>query len=274
MHRKRSSGSSLSPHRERSTARVSEVRSNGALFMENIKQEVESIDADVTPSRIQTAFKSRPSLDSHGILETDTDLIRRGGSISLRTCKEEHDASPDSGDSTFSLFASLLDSALQGLISIPDLILHFENCCRDVSESIRYGSNEMHRVMEDKLMRQKARILLDEAASWSLLWHLYGKGNEELPEDLILLPTTSHLEACQFVVKNHTAQLCLRIVQWLEGLASKALDLDRKINQTHNLTGMLINPFAVLHISKKEETYSFTVLSDVPEGTNGSTVTL
>ncbi|XP_070016411.1 nuclear pore complex protein NUP107-like isoform X1 [Nicotiana sylvestris] len=86
----------------------------------------------------------------------------------------------------------------------------------------------MHRVMEDKLMRQKARILLDEAASWSLLWHLYGKGNEELPEDLILLPTTSHLEACQFVVKNHTAQLCLRIVQWLEGLASKALDLDRK----------------------------------------------
>lgn len=82
--------------------------------MENIKQEVESIDADVTPSRIQTAFKSRPSLDSHGILETDTDLIRRGGSISLRTCKEEHDASPDSGDSTFSLFASLLDSALQG----------------------------------------------------------------------------------------------------------------------------------------------------------------
>ncbi|XP_075087245.1 nuclear pore complex protein NUP107 isoform X1 [Nicotiana tabacum] len=230
---KRSSGSSLSPHRERSTARVSEVRSNGALFMENIKQEVESIDADVTPSRIQTAFKSRPSLDSHGILETDTDLIRRGGSISLRTCKEEHDASPDSGDSTFSLFASLLDSALQGLISIPDLILHFENCCRDVSESIRYGSNEMHRVMEDKLMRQKARILLDEAASWSLLWHLYGKGNEELPEDLILLPTTSHLEACQFVVKNHTAQLCLRIVQWLEGLASKALDLDRKVRGSH-----------------------------------------
>ncbi|XP_019241688.1 PREDICTED: nuclear pore complex protein NUP107-like, partial [Nicotiana attenuata] len=96
-----------------------------------------------------------------------------------------------------------------------------------------YGSNEMHRVMEDKLMRQKARILLDEAASWSLLWHLYGKGNEELPEDLILLPTTSHLEACQFVVKNHTAQLCLRIVQWLEGLASKALDLDRKVRGSH-----------------------------------------
>ncbi|XP_055836323.1 nuclear pore complex protein NUP107 [Solanum dulcamara] len=230
---KRSSGSSLSPHRERSAARISEIRSNGALFMENIKQEFESIDANVTPSGIQTASRRRPSHDSHGISDTDTDLIRRGGSLSLRTCKVEHDASQDSGDSTFTLFASLLDSALQGLISIPDLILHFENCCREVSESIRYGSNEMHRVMEDKLMRQKARILLDEAASWSLLWHLYGKGNEELPEDLIMLPTTSHLEACQFVAKNHTAQLCLRIVQWLEGLASKALDLDRKVRGSH-----------------------------------------
>ncbi|KAK4726467.1 hypothetical protein R3W88_031384 [Solanum pinnatisectum] len=230
---KRSSGSSLSPHRERSAARISENRLNGALFMENIKQEVESIDADLTPSGIQTASRRRPFLDSHGISDTDTDLIRRGGSLSLRTCKEEHDASQDSGDSTFTLFASLLDSALQGLISIPDLILHFESCCREVSEAIRYGSNEMHTVMEDKLMRQKARILLDEAASWSLLWHLYGKGNEELPEDLIMLPTTSHLEACQFVVKNHTAQLCLRIVQWLEGLASKALDLDRKVRGSH-----------------------------------------
>jgi nuclear pore complex protein Nup107 len=30
---------------------------------------------------------------------------------------------------------------------------------------------------EDKLMQQKAQLLLDEAASWSLLWYLYGKGN-------------------------------------------------------------------------------------------------
>lgn len=42
-------------------------------------------------------------------------------------------------------------------------------------------------------------------------------------------PSTSHLEACQFVVNDHTAQLCLRIVQWLEGLASKALDLESKV---------------------------------------------
>lgn len=42
-------------------------------------------------------------------------------------------------------------------------------------------------------------------------------------------PSTSHLEACQFAVNSHTAQLCLRIVLWLEELASKSLDLERKV---------------------------------------------
>ena len=41
----------------------------------------------------------------------------------------------------------------------------------------RYGSTERHRIVEDRLMRQTAQLLLDEAASWSLLWYLYGKGN-------------------------------------------------------------------------------------------------
>ncbi|KAL7233636.1 hypothetical protein ACSBR1_017280 [Camellia fascicularis] len=59
--------------------------------------------------------------------------------------------------------------------------------------------------------------------------------NEELPEDLILSPTTSHLEACQFVVADHTAQLGLWIVHWLEGLASKVLDLD---NEKHTVQGV------------------------------------
>jgi len=40
---------------------------------------------------------------------------------------------------------------------------------------------------------------------------------------------TSHVVACEFVAEDHTAQLCLRIVQWLEGLASKALDLEAKV---------------------------------------------
>lgn len=234
---KRHSASSLSPQHESTPSRLSEMRSNAALFLESIKQEVESLDTDQrgTPFKTQTTSKRRSSIFSHGASEADygDELVYRGGIHSLNIGKQEEDAFIDGGDTTFSMFASLLDSALQGLMPIPDLILRFESACRDVSESIRYGSNERHRIVEDKLMRQKARFLLDEAASWSLLWYLYGKGNEEIPGDLILLPTTSHLEACQFVASNHTAQLCLRIVQWLEGLASKALDLDSKVRGSH-----------------------------------------
>nr|CAD1816979.1 unnamed protein product [Ananas comosus var. bracteatus] len=46
-------------------------------------------------------------------------------------------------------------------------------------------------------------------------------------------PTTSHQEACQFVTSDHTAQLCLRIVLWLEGLASEDLDSEKKVRGTH-----------------------------------------
>ncbi|KAK9281423.1 hypothetical protein L1049_004325 [Liquidambar formosana] len=243
---KRHSASSISPHQENSVSKFSEARllydgqsiqrrPNAALLLEDIKREVESFDADLsegTPAKIQSASKRRSSIDSHGISEMDVgvDSIRRAGSYSLKYCKHEDDTLADSGETTFALFASLLDSALQGLMPIPDLILRFERCCRNVSESIRYGSNGRHRVVEDKLMRQKGRLLIDEAASWSLLWFLYGKGNKSLTS---ISPPTSHLEACQFVATDHTAQLCLRIVQWLEGLASKALDLDNKVRGSH-----------------------------------------
>ncbi|CAL5379512.1 unnamed protein product [Camellia sinensis] len=210
-----------------------ERRPNAALFLEDIKQEVESYDSDQlegTPAKTQSALWRKSLAGSPGVSEADAvaDSICRPGSYSLKSCKHEDDALSDGGYTTFTLFASLLDSALQGLMPIPNLILQFERSCRNVSESIRYGSNERHRIVEDKLMRQKARLLLDEAASWSLLWR-----NEELPEDLMLSPTTSHLEACQFVVADHTAQLGLRIVQWLEGLASKVLDLDNEVRGSH-----------------------------------------
>lgn len=246
---KRHLASSLSPHQENSVSRFSEARllydgqsiqtrPNAALLLEDIKQEVESFDADHlegTPAKSQFASKRRSSVDSHGISEMDVGIesIRRAGSYSLKYCKHEDDTSVDSGETIYNLFASLLDSAVQGLMPYTDMILQFESCCRNVSESIRYGSNGRHRVVEDKLMRQKARLLLDEAASWSLLWFLYGKGNEELPDDVLLSPPTSHLEACQFVATDHTAQLCLRIVQWLEGLASKALDFDNQVRGSH-----------------------------------------
>ncbi|KAF2323644.1 hypothetical protein GH714_036445 [Hevea brasiliensis] len=211
---------------------------NAALLLENIKQEADSVDTDHfegTPARTHSAFKRRLSMDSHDISEVDlgVDSIRWLGSESLKACKIEDESLTDTGETIFGLFASLLDSSIQGLMPIPDLILRFEKSCRNVSESIRYGPNIRHRVVEDKLMRQKAQLLLDEAATWSLLWYLYGKVTEEPPEELIVSPSTSHLEACQFVVNDHTAQSCLRIVQWLEGLASKALDLESKVRGSH-----------------------------------------
>lgn len=229
---KRQSGSSLSPYHDNSSSRLSEGRrSNTALFLEDIKQEVDSFNyREGTPSRSYSAYKRR-SPDSHVL--SDTDLARRGASHSLKACKIEEDATLDVGETTFAFFASLLDSSLQDLMSFPDLILQFEKTCRDVSESIRYGADGRHRIVEDRLTRQKAQFLLDEAASWSLLWYLYGKGIEEIPEDLVMFPTTSHLEACQYVSKDITAQSCLRIVQWLEGLASKALDLENKVRGSH-----------------------------------------
>ncbi|KAL4625298.1 hypothetical protein ACB092_05G015500 [Castanea dentata] len=235
---KRHSATSISPLREHSASKFSESRllydgqsihspTNAALFLENIKQEAESIVADRsegTPARTQSASKWRSSIDGHGT---------PARTQSLKACKHEDDSFADVGDTTFALFASLLDSAIQGLMPIPDLILRFERSCRNVSESMRYGSNVHHQVVEDKLMRQKAQLLLDEAASWSLLWYLFGKVSEELPKELILYPQTSHLEACQFVAEDHTAQLCLRVVQWLEDLASKALDLESKVQGSH-----------------------------------------
>ncbi|KAI8025593.1 Nuclear pore complex protein NUP107 [Camellia lanceoleosa] len=115
-----------------------ERRPNTALFLEDIKQEVESFGADQlegTPSKTQSSLlrKSLVAIVVY-LRRCCHDSIRRPGSYSLKSCKHEDGALLDGGDTTFTLFASLLDSALQG--------------------------------------------------------------NEELPEDLMLSPITSHLEAC------------------------------------------------------------------------------
>uniref|UniRef100_A0A7N0RJF5 Nuclear pore complex protein n=2 Tax=Kalanchoe fedtschenkoi TaxID=63787 RepID=A0A7N0RJF5_KALFE len=236
---------STSPYSENSAAKSGksriltdghnvERRANTTLLLEDIKQEVEGYDVDYTPSGGKSISRRRNFTDPYGMLEMNNGdgYMGKGESYS-KYCKVEDGVSADDGESTFAEFASLLDSALQGSVQFPDLILHFERVCRDVSESLRYGSSARYSVVEDKIMRQKAKLLLDEAASWSLLWFLFGKGNDELPEDLLMTPSTSHLEACQFVANDHTAQLCLRVVQWLEGLASKALDLENKVRGSH-----------------------------------------
>ncbi|KAI8028124.1 Nuclear pore complex protein NUP107 [Camellia lanceoleosa] len=193
-----------------------ERRPNPALFLEDIKQEVESFDSDQlegTPARTQSALWRKSLAGSCGVSEVDAaaDSIRRPGSYSLKSCKHEDDALSDGGDTTFTLFASLLDSALQGLMPIPDLILQFERSCRNVSESIRYGSNERHRIVEDKLTR--------------LLLGLFC-GNEELPEDLMLL-----MHLLLLTLKFSIMFSCSYF--WLEGLASKVLDLDNEVRSSH-----------------------------------------
>lgn len=148
--RKRHSPSSLSPHREKSVDRLAEIRSNSALFLENIKQEVESLHSDhvTTPLKMQNDTKWRSSLESHVISGTDfgVDATRQGGSISLITCKEENDAVVDDEGTTFSLFASLLDSALKGSlyfnISILSLILYLhKKCCESLILQFEHNSS-------------------------------------------------------------------------------------------------------------------------------------
>ncbi|PWA36400.1 sucrose transport protein [Artemisia annua] len=147
------------------------------------------------------------------------------------------------GENEINGFASLFDSALQGLMSIPDLILRHDAACQLINNSC----SERHNIVEDGLMRQKARLLLDEAASWSLLWYLYGKGNEEIPEDSVV-----------FVADDHNAHLCFRLVQWLEGLASKALDLENK--ETEN-NGEDIDEDDIPEITKWEAIAWLTILT-------------
>lgn len=110
--RKRNSASSLSPQHDGSASRLSEIRSNAALFLEDIKQEVESLDMDhgVTPSKGQTSSKRRALIDGQG----PSELGFGSGIQSLKALKQEEDGLFDGGDTTFSLFASLLDSAMQG----------------------------------------------------------------------------------------------------------------------------------------------------------------
>ncbi|KAL9274262.1 Nuclear pore complex protein NUP107-like protein [Drosera capensis] len=179
------SAASMSPQIDTSAFKLSDGRMNPTLLLEDIKQEVESLSyRERTPFRSHSSYKKQ---------SPDGDEFSPAG------IKIEYDELLDDGETTFSLFASLLEFALQGSTSFADLILQFEESCRNISESIRYGPD----------------------------------GTEEIPEDLTLSPATSHLLACQFVATDLTAQLCLRIVQWLEGLASKALDLENKVRGSH-----------------------------------------
>ncbi|KAG8090488.1 hypothetical protein GUJ93_ZPchr0011g26904 [Zizania palustris] len=241
-YRKRLSSSNASPLSGTTISNFSEARlfcdrdsiqrrPNAGLLLEEIKQEAADIsDFDgLEGSKLFGSAKRRASFDAS---DAGFSSGRQAVQPTLKSVKMEEDI-PHEGETTFTTFASLLDSAIQGLMPFPDVILQFERTCRNTSESIRSAATGKLRMVEDKLTQQKSQLLLDEAASWSLLWYLYGKGNEELPGELFVAPTTSHQEACRFVATDLTAQLCMRIVLWLEGLASEALDLEKKVRGSH-----------------------------------------
>ncbi|CAL5330404.1 unnamed protein product [Camellia sinensis] len=82
-----------------------ERRPNAALFLEDIKQEVESFDADQlegTPSKTQSALWRKSLAGSRGVSEVDVaaDSIRQPGSYSLKSCKNEDDALSEGGHTT------------------------------------------------------------------------------------------------------------------------------------------------------------------------------
>ena len=106
------------PHEEVSSPNVSENRllydgdhihspTNTALLLENIKEEVDSFHTGL----YQAEAVSGGDVDG----DDDEGMFRRVESQSLKACKVENDELAESGDTTFALFASLFDSALQGL---------------------------------------------------------------------------------------------------------------------------------------------------------------
>lgn len=245
-YRKRLSSSNVSPLLGRSLSKTSGPRllydgesiprqPNAGLLLEDIKQEaadysnVESLDG----LRLFGSPK-RTSLDGGSASDAAYSSGRQAVRQTLKPVKLEDDMYvPHEGETPSTMFATLLDSGIQGLMHFPDVIQQFERTCRNASESIRSAATGKLRVVEEKLMQQNAQLLLDEAASWSLLWHIYGKEHEELSGELLVPPITSHQEACRFVAVDITAQLCLRIILWLEGLASEALDLEKKVRGPH-----------------------------------------
>lgn len=125
---KRQSPSNISPLLGSSVSKFSEARllydgnniqkrPNAALLLEEIKQEVESFEPDgFDGPRVPNAAKRRVSVDGRAVsdLHANFSSIRQSASQSLKLIKQEDDMLPDGGETIFTLFASLLDSALQG----------------------------------------------------------------------------------------------------------------------------------------------------------------
>jgi hypothetical protein len=121
--RKRHLNSSASVEQDYSASKLSESGlfydghnihspTNAALILENIKQEVESLDADYLDEKSLYSSRKRLSADIAGVpgMDDGFDSLR----YSLKACKQEGDSLGDDADNIFNLFASLFDSSLTG----------------------------------------------------------------------------------------------------------------------------------------------------------------
>lgn len=152
--------------------------------------------------------------------------------VVLRKVKEEPgigDEMPDSAEQSYGRFATLTNAALQDELSLPEFMEQCEVTCHDLAQVVKEEASEGHRVTEERLMRQTAQMLHSESGTWSLLWYLFGKEAQEMySDDPVVYPATSTQEAVQFIMSEPFAQQCMRIVQWLETMASKDLDYQKK----------------------------------------------
>jgi hypothetical protein len=131
--RKRHLNSSASVEQDYSASKLSESGlfydghnihspTNAALILENIKQEVESLDADYLDEKSLYSSRKRLSADIAGVpgMDDGFDSVR----YSLKACKQEGDSLGDDADNIFNLFASLFDSSLTGTTRFTLFILH------------------------------------------------------------------------------------------------------------------------------------------------------
>ncbi|KAK8965921.1 hypothetical protein KSP40_PGU001805 [Platanthera guangdongensis] len=122
--RKRQSTSSTSPHFGHSVSKFSgagllyegnniQKRPNAAILIEEIKQEAENYDLDLLE---QTASETKYLSKRQGLgSELNGDYNLAHSNHPPKSLKQEYDMLVDCGETTFTLFASLLESALQGL---------------------------------------------------------------------------------------------------------------------------------------------------------------
>lgn len=158
---------------------------------------------------------------------------------------------PDSAEQSYGRFALMTNAALQDEISLPDFLEQCEVLCHDLAQVVREEASEGHRVTEERLMRQTAQMLHAESGTWSLLWYLFGKEAQEMySDDPLVYPATSTQEAVQFIMSEPFVQQCMRIVQWLESMASKDLDYQKKHKGWY--AGSYMQKLGVWHQTQRE----------------------